>query len=164
MDCYDCVCFDPPWYYASYMSWLNIALRLVKPNGKIMFPLFPYLLRPTASQERKDIFAVSRNISKTVISIPEFLEYDISTFEREELRHAEVDLRANWKMADFIILQGVTQNYSNCDNIKVDTEYLSWKEYNWFGIRWFIKDIKDKTIREIQNEQPLIKMINNSLF
>ena len=162
-DHYDCVFFDPPWYYNSYISWLKTASRLVAPDGKIMFPLFPYLLRPTASQERNDIFKISRRISKTVISIPEFLEYDISTFEKGELNQAGINLRANWKMADFIILQGVSPVRDELDNIEVDMEYLLWKEYSWFGMRWFIKEhVGDDNSGN--SEQPLINTFGDSVF
>lgn len=159
---YDYVFLDPPWYLESYISWLIAAAKMVRPDGNIVFPLFPFMVRPTASQERNEIFRISRQISSNVLSIPEFAEYDVPSFERNELLHMGIELRANWKVADLMVLQRVTYVPGEWDDIQVDTDYLSWDEYNWFGVRWFIKAgaKNDKTCTTM----PLVSVHNNSLY
>lgn len=161
---YDYVFFDPPWYIDSYISWLGTAAKLVMADGKLVFPLFPYMVRPTASQERNKLFQISRKISKNVFTIPEYLEYDIPSFERNELHHVGIDLRANWKVSDMMVLQGVNDVLEDLRNIQVDTEYLSWKEFNWFGIRWFVKTKTNADNGEGCEVLPLITLPNDSLY
>ena len=55
---YDYVFFDPPWYIDSYISWLGTAAKLVMADGKLVFPLFPYMVRPTASHEINKLFKI----------------------------------------------------------------------------------------------------------
>lgn len=161
---YDYIFFDPPWYVDSYICWLKTAAKMVTPNGKIVFPLFPYMTRPTASQERNTLFKISRQISSNVLLIPEFIEYDIPSFEENQLHFEGIDLRANWKVSDLLILQGVSNTPKDCDNIKVNTEYLSWQEFNWFGIRWFVKT-DDQLEKHVETmTQPLIKLFDNSIY
>lgn len=161
---YDYVFFDPPWYLDSYISWLITAAKLVTPEGKVIFPIFPYMTRPTASQERNRLFQISRQISPNVLLIPEYLEYDIPSFEEKELHYAGIDLRANWKVSDLMILQGIHNISGDWDSVHVDTEYLSWKEFNWFGIRWFVR-IEGTTEQYHKTMgSSLISLFDNSLY
>lgn len=161
---FDCIFLDPPWYIDSYLSWLRIASQLIKPEGKIMFPLFPYLLRPTASQERNDIFQLARKVSKLVLSVPEFLEYDISSFERMELVRSDIHLLANWKIADLMVLQGVNYTTEAWKETTVDTSYLFWVEYEWFGIRWFVKCEQESQLDINEQSVPLIQLFSKSVY
>lgn len=137
-DKYDVVFLDPPWYVESYFSWLSKAAELITPEGTIVFSLFPYLLRPTASEERNRIFKCCRKFAKSVINIPEYLEYDIPTFEKKELEHAGLDLQSNWKISDLVILQNPFDRSAEWERIILNTDYDNWAEFNWLGIRWFI--------------------------
>lgn len=161
---YDYVFFDPPWYFDSYISWLITAAKFVAHDGKVLFPLFPYMVRPTASQERNELFQISRRISPNVLLIPEYLEYDIPSFEENELHFAGIDLRANWKVSDLMILQGVNYVPEDWDNIQVNTEYLSWEEFTWFGIRWFVKTDREKEYYVKTSALPLITLFDNSMY
>lgn len=161
---YDYVFFDPPWSYNSYVWWLTIATRFVTPTGKLVFPLFPYMVRPTASKEREQLFQICRKLSRNMFTIPEFVEYDIPSFERNELVNEGICLRANWKVADFVILQGIDCHLENLQGIKLNTEYLSWREFSWCGIRWFIKNAEREGNNITNENTPLISLIDDSLF
>jgi len=159
---YDVVFLDPPWYIESYISWLAKATKLVTPKGAIIFTLFPYLLRPTASGERDRIYKLCRKLSKSLFTIPEYLEYDIPSFEKKELRQAGVVLRSNWKMSDLVILQDITHLAGEWDHVSVNTEYRNWTEFNLFGIRWFIHS--QSVDKGGSNPAPLLSLLGDSPY
>lgn len=158
---YDVIFLDPPWYLESYFIWITKASKLIAPTGTIIMSMFPSLVRPTAAEERKELFRFCRKFSASVLSIPEYLEYDIPTFEQRELKHADVDLRSNWKISDLLILQGVSpaEPYNIID---ISDEYRGWFEFNLFGFRWFIHMKKSDAVHE--NVQPLISLVGQSAY
>lgn len=134
---YDYIFFDPPWYPTNYLNWLSTALQLLSETGKIVFSLFPVLLRPTAIKERKEILDQCRRVAANAFICSGMLEYDIPSFERKELEVEGLMLRSNWKTSDMVILSGITcLNYVDY-NIKSEP-YAVWHEFMWLGCRWFL--------------------------
>ncbi len=134
---FDSVFLDPPWYLECYTPWLNTALKLIKPGGYVIFSLFPSLLRPTAISERTEILTKCREIAKTVLLCSDLSEYDTPSFERKELEHVGLALRHNWKISDVVVLTDITKNTFS-QNISITKDYLSWKEFDWLNMRWFL--------------------------
>lgn len=158
---YDTVFLDPPWYLEAYISWLSKALELSSPKGTIITSIFPFLVRPTASKERKKLFEYCRKNSRSVLSIPEYLEYDIPTFEKKELEHAEIDIRSNWKISDLLILQDINPMTEGVKPINLDIGYRGWTEFNLFDFRWFISNPAES---EIDDNASLISLIGESVY
>lgn len=52
----DYVIMDPPWYLDIYLRWISWACNSVKPNTKILFPIWPDETRPDAINEKKQLF------------------------------------------------------------------------------------------------------------
>ena len=161
-DKYDIVFLDPPWYLESYISWLTKATKFVYPTGMIMLTMFPYLVRPSASDEREYIFKFCRSFSSSVLSIPEYLEYDIPTFEKKELDNAEIDLRSNWKVSDLLILQGITSIPDLPKQTRVDLQYQGWKEFTLLDIRWFIREPFEMV--DASHNTPLLSLVGSSIY
>ena len=135
-DAYDYIFLDPPWYLESYGSWLNVALKLSHPSSSIVFSLFPSLLRPNAVAERKKILENCRNVTAKVQLFPDYLEYDIPSFEEVELAMEGLTLRSSWKMADLVVLAMPKCNeYKGCPSTA--EEYSMWREFNFLNTRWF---------------------------
>lgn len=135
-DAYDYIFLDPPWYLESYGSWLNVALKLSHPSSSIVFSLFPSLLRPNAVAERKKILENCRNVTAKVQLFPDYLEYDIPSFEKVELAMEGLTLRSSWKMADLVVLAMPKCNeYKGCPSTA--EEYSMWREFNFLNTRWF---------------------------
>lgn len=155
---YDFVFFDPPWYPDDYSIWMNTALKYVKPDGSIVFSLFPALLRPTAIEERKTILDRCREIAKNTYLCSGHLEYDIPTFEKNELEMEGIKLRSNWKTSDMIVVSGVFEDdnykFSKCEN-----RYVSWKEFWWLDTRWFLD-----TSRTLENDNHLLSAPLKTLY
>lgn len=133
---YDYIFLDPPWYPESYGSWLNVALKLSHPSSSIVFSLFPSLLRPNAAVERKKILENCRSATTKVQLFPDYLEYDIPSFEKAELAMEGLELRSSWKTADLVVLTMPKSNeYKGCPSTA--EEYSMWREFNFLDTRWF---------------------------
>lgn len=159
---YDIVFLDPPWYLETYFLWLSKATELVSSNGKIIISMFPFLVRPAASEERKKIFNFCRESSKSVLNLPEYLEYDIPTFEKRELECAEIDLRSSWKISDLLILQDITPAPKSLRQNNINVGYQGWTEFNLFGFRWFISNPLEN--RSADNTMSLISLVGKSAY
>ena len=103
----DYVFFDAPWYPADLRAWLRTATALA-PKASIAFALFPRLIRPTATRERDDLLDELEARSRNVTLVAEYLEYEIPSFERAELLAAGVDVHEPWKLADLVLVDGLT--------------------------------------------------------
>lgn len=161
---YDVVFLDPPWYLESYYSWLTKAFHFVQKNGIIIAPLFPYLLRPTASDERKKLYEFCRKTSKTVLSFPDFMEYDVPTFEKQELIHAGLDILSNWKISDLIIIKDIISEPLDASNYQIDLKYREWIEFEFSSTRWFLHVESNQPRYSIDNHAPLLSIIDNSPY
>lgn len=163
---YDAVFLDPPWYFETYFQWLSKAVIFTAPKGQIFMSVFPFLTRPTASDERKKIFKYCRQVADSVLTIPAYLDYDIPTFEKSELSHANIDMRSNWKIADLLILQNpifkfgpeamLAQTYANSGQ-----EYQKWTEFSLFGLRWFVCEPSGP---DDENTLSLISLVEKSPY
>jgi hypothetical protein len=130
---FDCVFFDPPWYPEDYPQWLARASQLA-PEGTIMFSLFPALTRPTARAEREAILASVQRGAAAATVISAFLEYDVPTFEKAELKAAGVDTVRTWKLADLVVLDSFVWRPVSTDQRRVET----WREVDIAQIRIFV--------------------------
>lgn len=133
---YDYVFLDPPWYLESYGAWLDVALKFTHSSSSIVFSLFPSLLRPSAMVERKDILDRCRDVATKVQLFPDYLEYDIPSFEKGELVMEGLLLRSSWKMADMVVLTTPKGNSYKRHSFSAE-EYSMWREFNFFDYRWF---------------------------
>lgn len=139
---YDYIFLDPPWYLESYRVWLDVALKLAHSSSSIVFSLFPSLLRPNAITERKDILDKCRNAATRVQLFPDYLEYDIPSFEKGELAMEGLMLRSSWKMADMVVLTApkviTPKDTEYKRRLSSAEEYSMWIEYNFLNTRWFL--------------------------
>ena len=157
-DKYDFVFFDPPWYLEHYCRWLDIALKFIKPEGNIVFALFPMLLRPDAVTERKKILDTCREIGRNTFVCPDILEYDVPSFEKRELEEEGIYLDGNWKTADIVILSGITGHNELMINA-ADEGYSNWIEFDLLGTRWFLNVSK-----QVPQSNDLISLLGKSRF
>lgn len=155
---YDYVFFDPPWYPDEYSTWLKIALKYVKSTGSIVFSLFPSLLRPTAVEERKQILDKCREVADKIYLCSGQLEYDVPTFENNELKLEGINLRSNWKTSDMIIVSGM-QEQKNYNFTYQSSGYAAWQEFWWLDARWFLD-----TTRSFSTDRQLISAPLETLF
>lgn len=101
---FDYVFFDPPWYPQEYFVWFERAVAL-SASGEVAFSLFQELLRPSAFAER---MVLLRNLIEPAASqtiLPSFLQYEVPTFEKAELRAAGFASPLPWKMADWAMVK-----------------------------------------------------------
>ena len=61
-----------------------------------------------------------------------------------------------------MILRHVKFNSDEWENVPVNIDYRSWSEYNWLGVRWFIKNTEKKEKRD--TTVPFITIYNGSLY
>ena len=155
---FDYIFLDPPWYSNYYFSWLNVALQLISPKGCIVFSLFPRLLRPTARAERTKLFSLCRSRARNVFHFSDVLEYDIPSFEYNELESEGLHLRSNWKASDLIIMSDIYSRKELPAPI-ISNQYTQWEEFNWLEMRWFL-DVG----RSFANEANLISSVNENLM
>ncbi|WP_421211895.1 hypothetical protein [Aeromonas sp. 600479] len=96
----DYVIMDPPWYLDIYFRWISWACNSVKPNTKILFPIWPDETRPDAINEKKQLFdwlsiwgeySLSRN----------FISYDTPYFEI--LSNVKSNTKPNPRVADLVV-------------------------------------------------------------
>ena len=165
---YDAVFLDPPWYLESYKSWLSKAFQFVKRDGAIYFSIFPFLTRPTASVERKDIFTFCRQFASTVLSVADYFEYDIPSFESMQLKAENLFMHANWKVSDLIIMKGFCENNLKHFETQPDMSYTEWQEFSLFDTRWFLRravssNLVDSYANNIVH-YPLLEPIGHSRF
>jgi hypothetical protein len=99
---FDCVIFDPPWYPKDYELWLSRASQLAR-TGLICFSLFPELTRPTGAAERSAILQSVEPFADSFTLIPEYLEYEVPSFEAHELAARGLSHVDRWKLSDLVI-------------------------------------------------------------
>jgi hypothetical protein len=98
------VFFDSPWYPEPASWWLWQASQVCSPGGLIGFALFPSLLRPRASQERRRILEQASVLGEVSIQ-EESLLYETPLFEREALAKCGIELCENWRRADLVFIR-----------------------------------------------------------
>lgn len=93
---YDACLFDSPWYLQDTKYWLAWALRNVSPHATIAFSLWPEDTRPTAKDERNEIFHVLERIGRFELH-EGILQYEAPEFERRALGVAN-----QWRSGDLV--------------------------------------------------------------
>lgn len=161
---YDAVFMDPPWYIDSYKSWLYKAFHYVNSGGTLYISFLPYLTRPTAAMERKELLDFCRLHADVVIPVQDFYEYDMPTFEKNELEHCGIKMLSNWKIADLLIIKEITNTADIPKRYMISQDYKDWEEFELFGTRWFIRTggcLKDKPE---EKPAPLIETAGSSQY
>ena len=96
---YDTCLFDPPWYFQETKYWLAWALRNTTPNARIAFSLWPEETRPTAREERSEIFRLLEQLGRFDL-YERALQYQIPEFERRAL-----GIDDPWRTGDLVWLE-----------------------------------------------------------
>lgn len=134
---YDFVFLDPPWYIEYYDRWIAQSYKILNPEGGIIiFPLFQELTRPNAKVQRKYLLSKIKESAKDYLVISDFIEYDIPTFEYNELKNHGVLLENPWKKADLIVVNGI-KNYK-CIMLDELISLNKWHEVDILNIRIFV--------------------------
>lgn len=102
-EAFDVCVFDPPWYVNNYLHWLDIAFRSCRPGGRVIFPLFGKLTRPSAVDDRKTILDRCSQFGAEIELLPSQALYKIPSFERGILARAGIN-PVRWKRADVVIV------------------------------------------------------------
>ena len=124
----DVLIFDPPWYPADTLSWLEEASHIVRPGGTVAFALYPSLTRPTAVLERELILEIASMIG-TVDVVQDALAYDTPLFEREALKACGI-YAGDWRRGDLVTIRGVKPVASpvSCGPCRADIDGL-WRTF-----------------------------------
>jgi hypothetical protein len=134
---FDFVFFDPPWYPEHYDLWMHRASTLA-PGGTILFSLFPELTRPRARHERSLIVQEANKVAGNLTLLSSFLEYDVPSYEKAQLKAAGFKHVDPWKLSDLVVSDL---------RVNVPPEPMGlhtlvrepWKEVDVGSLRWFIK-------------------------
>ena len=100
----DVIIFDAPWYVADILAWLEVASRVVRPGGMIVFALFPPLVRATATLERDLILDLASAVGRVDV-IEDALAYETPLFEHEALKACRVHI-GDWRYGDLVVIKG----------------------------------------------------------
>lgn len=135
---YDFIFLDPPWYMEYYEKWIAQSYKMLNPKrGIIIFPLFQELTRPNAKEQRNYLLSKIGECAKDYLVVSDFIEYEIPTFENNELQNHGVILENPWKKADLIIANGIKNyEYTMPDDV---IDLNNWQEIDIFNIRIFIR-------------------------
>jgi hypothetical protein len=101
----DVLIFDPPWYAADTIAWLEAASHLVRPGGTIVFALYPSLVRPTAMLERDLILEIASALGNVGV-MEDALAYETPFFEHEALKACGV-YAGDWRHGDLVVIKDV---------------------------------------------------------
>jgi len=100
---FDTIIMDPPWYTNVIKSWLLKSLKFSKVGTRIILPIIPKLVRPSANFERTDIFNLMNEIG-FFWKLPFKIYYKTPLFEQETLSYYNLPQLLNWRVCDFIVL------------------------------------------------------------
>lgn len=139
-DKYDFVFLDPPWYMEYYNIWLQHSYSLADLNGQIIFPIFQELTRPEAEIERKILLDNVKKHTDQYLTISDFIEYEIPTFEKRELDNCGLKITRPWKKADLILIKEITHDQHKYLEFSSENSTDIWKEIDIFRLRIFIND------------------------
>jgi hypothetical protein len=124
----DIVLFDAPWYVDQALAWLAVAMRAVKPNGLVMFPLFPPLVRPAASAERDAILEAAASGGKVEV-IEEAIAYETPLFESEALRASGIAQCGDWRRADLVLVRKTSGHIAELTELRPGRCASDWLTY-----------------------------------
>lgn len=146
----DCVIFDAPWYLEETLRWLFVASEIVKPGGRIVFALFPTLVRPGADKEREYIISVAAELG-IIEETSGLLEYEAPLFERMALSARGVPHPGNWRRGDLVtvhVRNPLPTEYKQrrYDNLLKE----SWKTFVLHGQVIKVRQMDGKDLDEIE--------------
>jgi len=132
----DFVIFDPPWYPGEYEIWIDRATRLAH-GGTLCFSLFPELTRPEAPAQREHILAYLKERANSVCCISDCLEYEIPSFERQQLVASGIIGLGPWKLSDLILCR-VSDPVGVTDEAEFLPTAANWTEIDIGKLRIFV--------------------------
>ena len=134
---FDCVFFDAPWYPEEYPLWFARAGALA-PSGSVIFPLFPELTRPSATQERLQILDGISRAGHEAIMLTRFVDYEVPSFEKSQLDRSGMHDLGSWKVADLVIVQLTGERLPPAQLTRKEPSQ-EWAEIDIGNIRVFIR-------------------------
>lgn len=99
---FETIVFDPPWSLGHYLSWLQKSFGLLKPGGRLIFPLYKRYTKPTASADRVKVLTLLQQNGFSTEIVESVVRYETPSFEMimlSRLRLPTVD----WKRADLVV-------------------------------------------------------------
>jgi len=133
---FDFVIFDPPWYPEDYGLWLQRAMTLA-PGGMLCVSLFPELTRPAAAAQRLTIQKHMANFVEFSTAISDYLEYEIPSFEQNELAAANLGGIGPWKLSDLLICR-LKRGLISQESRRPLHESAAWVEIDIGALRLFV--------------------------
>ena len=102
------VIVDPPWYLDFIVSMLKNAATLCKLNGHLLVSLPPEGARPSAAEDRSQVFRVAFRLGLRCVETHILgLAYETPFFEDNALKASDCELRCHWRRGDLIVFRKV---------------------------------------------------------
>ena len=125
---FDAVVIDPPWYPEDYDLWIRIAAKYVTRGGKLYLPIYPSLMRPSASVE---VQALSKSLSQMgsvrIANIP--VRYETPSFESECLRSCGLPPLHGWRSAR--LAEVAVDRLPDLFASEVESPYEDWTRFKF---------------------------------
>jgi hypothetical protein len=119
------VVLDAPWYIDELIVWINFAIRNFEFDS-LLFSLWPELIRPAAADERSYVLSWLSMFGHVEIE-PNYLSYDIPSFERLAYFEREIGINFFWRKGDLVIFRPDRPLEELVMPIKASTKL--WKRY-----------------------------------
>lgn len=94
-----CVFFDSPWYPSDLKAWLRFAALSLPSGGRVLFSLWPELVRPTAESERKEILGLLDRHGDVDLEAGT-VGYEVPLFEKVAFQIRGIDIGFPWRVGD----------------------------------------------------------------
>jgi hypothetical protein len=120
---FDAAIFDAPWYFDTFLLWLWHATRAVRPGGRIVFPLFKRLLRPSAAAELREIHKTLNDLGDVRV-LPDVVCYQTPLFEQVALQKTGISGLGNWRKADLAVLD-IRRSLSSRPHVPADDKWAT---------------------------------------
>lgn len=93
---FDRVFMDPPWSKEVFAKWIVAAARVTASEGKIFFPIFGELTRPSALRDLESIISIGSDLGFEFSETNTKLTYKVPSFEAAILSRANLPV-LEWK-------------------------------------------------------------------
>lgn len=104
---YDVVVADPPWYPEHYLACFERAAELCTDYGFVFLSVLPWLTRPSALEDRRDILKFAQREGFELWEVlPASLKYESPLFEQEALLQHGIKC-CSWRAADLFIFRNL---------------------------------------------------------
>ncbi len=129
---YDVVVADPPWYVTFQKASILRSSELLKEQGLLLLSVQPWLTRPTAIKERREIieFATKAGFDLNE-SAPGVLPYQCPKFEQIALSMQGIHC-GNWRQGDLFVFRKINQAEKSL-KVPYPKDEPTWDEYR-FGL------------------------------